>query len=356
MKFRIFSLIPAYALMFLCALLLAAACADSPEVRKQKFLARGNAIMKEGDDRQALYYFDQALVIDSCFASALNNIGTVHFESQRFQEALTYYNRAIECDPAFLDARFNRANTLINTRQNQAALSDLDFIVRSKPDTAIAHFTRGLALSRTRRYGEAIEAFVRSARLDTALSFDSQANVAAVMILMRRFDAAEKELRRLAILRPNEPNIDNSLSLTKVEKGEYDSALFFSNRALSKLPKDPYFLNNRGYVYLKMEEFEKAETDINESLTIDPYNGWAYRNKGILHQSNAHRRDMRRSEELLLQAQALDPFVVGLHYYLAIAYYNQGKLTEACREYDMSFQIGESVIPKDQIKGCKDAI
>lgn len=351
MKFRIFSFIPVLLVLYA---LVSIGCSDSPNVRKQKFLARGNANMREGNEDQALYYFDQALAMDSCFAGALNNIGTLHFNKQRFQEALTYYNRAIDCDPRFLDARFNRANTLINTRQNQAALIDLDFLIRAKPDTAIAHFTRGLALSRTRRYGESIEAFFRSSDLDSAMSFDSQANIAAVMILMRRFDTAEKELRRLASLRPNEPNIYNSLSLVKVEKGEYDSALFFSNRALDLRPKEPYFLNNRGFVYIKRKEFEKAEADINESLTIDPYNGWAYRNKAILHQFDTPKKDMARSEELLLQAQKLDPFVVGLHHYLAVAYYKQGKLPEACAEFDMSFQIGESVVPKEQIRGCKD--
>jgi tetratricopeptide (TPR) repeat protein len=353
MKFRIFSFIQPLAFTVLC-MVLATGCSDSPEVRKQKFLARGNANMREGNEDQALYYFDQALAMDSCFASALNNIGTLHFNKQRFQEALTYYNRAVDCNPSFLDARFNRANTLISTRQNQAALLDIDFLIRSKPDSAISHFIRGLALSRTRRYGEAIDAFSRSSELDSTMSFDSQANIAAVMILMRRYDAAEKELRRLALLRPNEPNIDNSLSLVKVEKGEYDSALFFSNRALDRSPKEPYFLNNRGFVYLKMEEFEKAEADINESLTIDPYNGWAYRNKAVLHQLDTRKKDMARSEELLLRAQKLDPFVVGLHQYLAVAYYNQGKLPEACREFDLSFQIGETVVPKEQIKGCKD--
>src|SRR5688572_33288851 len=120
MKFRIFSFIQALAFTVLCVLL-ATGCSDSPEVRKQKFLARGNANMREGNENQALYYFGQALAFDSCFASALNNIGTLHFNKQRFQEALTYYNSAIDCDPSFLDARFNRAKTLIGTGQTQAA-------------------------------------------------------------------------------------------------------------------------------------------------------------------------------------------------------------------------------------------
>ncbi|MDZ7650046.1 MAG: tetratricopeptide repeat protein [Cytophagales bacterium] len=65
------------------------------------------------------------------------------------------------------------------------------------------------------------------------------------------------------------------------------------------MPRQPYFLNNRGFIYLSMNDYEKAEQDINDSIGLDPYNAWAYRNKGILY---LIRKDYKSAERLLKQA------------------------------------------------------
>src|SRR5690349_20368959 len=132
-RILIVELVPCHVVLALILVCLTG-CGDSPELRKQKFLTRGNVSMREGNQDQALYYFNQSLVIDSCFADALNNIGTVHFNDHRYSEALTYYSRAIGCNNTFVASYFNRANTFIKTGDYPSAIADLDFILLNKPD------------------------------------------------------------------------------------------------------------------------------------------------------------------------------------------------------------------------------
>jgi len=53
---------------------------------------------------------------------------------------------------------------------------------------------------------------------------------------------------------------------------------------------------------------DKAETDINQSIELDPYNGWAYRNKGIFYFMKG---DYPSAQRLLVQAEKMDPLLTG---------------------------------------------
>ena len=96
-----------WSLLLLCFL---TACWESEDTRKNRFLLKGNAALEEQNEEQAIQYFREALRIDSCFADAHNNIGTVLFRQQKFVEALESYNHSIACKPGFLNAYFNRSN------------------------------------------------------------------------------------------------------------------------------------------------------------------------------------------------------------------------------------------------------
>jgi tetratricopeptide (TPR) repeat protein len=324
-------------------------CGDSEEARKQKFLARGLNSLREGNGEQAIYYFNQSLSLDSCFSDALNNIGTVHFNEQRYYEALAFYSRAVDCNTGFLNGYFNRANTLIKTGNYDRALSDLEFIIHEKPDTAIAHFTRGLALSRVRRYDEALEAFHDAGELDTSLTVDARINAAAVMILAKRYELAKAELRACAAMAPKEGNIYNSLALIYAEEKKYDSAFEMVNRALALSSDEPFFLNNRGFIQMGRGNMDAAESDINQSITIDPYNAWAYRNKGILF---LYRKEPVEAERLLRRAIEIDPYIDRVHFYLGVSFAQQGMGNEACASFRQSEDHGEGMVTTE-LKGCK---
>jgi tetratricopeptide (TPR) repeat protein len=353
MKFKKSSACGAGAWLFVVLAVLGAGCGDSRKERGQKFIARGIAALNEGNSERALYYFEQARQIDSCFASALNNMGTVHFKEQRYAEALRYYDGAIECDPNFLDGYFNRANTLFSTRNYEGALSDLDFVIRQKPDTALAHFTRGLALTRMGRHEEAMESFTRAGNLDTSFLVDSRVNSAAVLVLMRRYPEAEAALRAHLVINPREPNIYNSLALVKAEQGRYDSALFLVNKALSMSAGEPYFLNNRGYIYLLMDDLQAAAVDIDKSIALDPYNGWAYRNKGILCLKEGHAQQAVR---LMTRSLEMDPYIDHVHYYLGKAHKMLGNDAEACSYFRKGEQAGDPLVTEELMRPCRRAL
>ena len=76
-----------------------------------------------------------------------------------------------------------------------------------------------------------------------------------------------------------------------------------------------------------MNDPEHALIDINKSIALDPYNAWAYRNKGIYYLLVEQPSEAIR---LLEQSFEMDSSVEDIHYYLARAYSENGDAEKAC--------------------------
>jgi tetratricopeptide (TPR) repeat protein len=94
----------------------------------------------------------------------------------------------------------------------------------------------------------------------------------------------------------------------------------------------------------------EAENDINKSIGLDPYNGWAYRNKGLFYLLN---KDFINSERLLKQAVEMDSFIDKIYFYLGTAYLKNGKQKLACESFSESEKLGDKMVTAELIKQCK---
>ena len=97
-------------------------CMDSKETKLQRFLLQSNDMIQKQNVQQAERFLREALKLDSCFADAWNNLGTLYFNQKRYAEALEYYDNAVRCKPGFVDGYFNRANTAYELKEYYRAL------------------------------------------------------------------------------------------------------------------------------------------------------------------------------------------------------------------------------------------
>ncbi|MDH5474604.1 MAG: tetratricopeptide repeat protein, partial [Cyclobacteriaceae bacterium] len=98
-------------LFYIVTLFIFLTCSSSKnDSDKQRFLIRGNDALSRSEYKDALRYFNGAIALDSCYVNALNNIGIVYFESNKYSEAIQSYDAAILCQPTYWDAYLNRAS------------------------------------------------------------------------------------------------------------------------------------------------------------------------------------------------------------------------------------------------------
>lgn len=324
-------------LSFLAVIFLAG-CGESIETRKQRFLEQGNAMVRRQNTEEAIRLYEAALALDSCFADAWNNLGTVYFNSRDYSRAIQHYGFAIMCRPGYVAAHLNRANAYYETGELHSALADIRRVEAKEPDTITVHFLKGLILTKWRDFDGAITAFQKGLATDPE-NYELKVNIGTVYYYRRQYDSARSYLA--AMLRNRqEPNALNTLALVETASGNYEDAMDWIDKALTERPNDPYFLNNRGFIRLMKGDVPGALEDINNSISLDPYNGWAYRNKGIYYLRMSRGAD---ALEMFTRAEELDPHIEDIYYYLSEAHWMLNNRRQACEYIRKSIDAGEGI-------------
>ena len=177
--------------IFIFILLILSSCIESTEVKVQRFLIKGNEALQKQDIQQAQYYFSEAVKLDSCFADALNNLGTLFYNQQRYSKALDYYNQTLSCKPKWQRALFNRANTYYELKEYYNALQDLNEVAKVNPDTFALHFTRGLVYAKVKDFRKAEQAFILSLKKNNK-SAEAKVNLASVYYYQNKLNEADQ--------------------------------------------------------------------------------------------------------------------------------------------------------------------
>jgi hypothetical protein len=81
-------------------------------------------------------------------------------------------------------------------------------------------------------------------------------------------------------LRPVIASAYRTIAMEAFEKGTYDAALTFGDRALAIFPYDAMGFNERGASYALRKEYARAIEDYTRALELDPNLAMAYRNRG----------------------------------------------------------------------------
>jgi tetratricopeptide (TPR) repeat protein len=301
-------------------------CSDSKETRMQRFLIQGNEKIREREYEQAEKCFLSALKLDSCFADALNNLGTVEQRRKNLPGAIKFYSRAIRCDDKFLMAYINRANALYEANRPEDALLDLAWIEQTDPDTAIVHELKGLVFWKLRQSDKALSSFRKLLHADS-LDKNALINIGTIYTSLKEFDSADYYLRKALSVEKDNPLVSNAMAMLFTAKGDHGQGMKWIEKALQSDATDPYFLNNKAYILLMSNQNDKAIQLIDESIASDPYNGWAYRNKGIYFYKTGRYDDALR---LLNRARGMDPAIEDLDYWLGMSYDKSGDRLKAC--------------------------
>ncbi|GIV36347.1 MAG: hypothetical protein KatS3mg032_0726 [Cyclobacteriaceae bacterium] len=308
---------------------------ETPEIRKQRLLLRGNEALEHQSYAEAIRLYAAALDIDSCYAEALNNWGTTLHRQKDYAQAAEKYSRALMCKPDYVNAWLNRANTWFEMKQYERSLHDAQAVLKLA-DTVPAYFISGIACAAMGRHEEAKQWF-RRVLMRQQENAEAAVNLAIAMYYRMEYDSAEQVLAALLQQQPDEAEAWNTRGMVALAMAAWDDAIGYFNTAL-RLKDNAWYLNNRGYAWLMKGNYNLALSDINESLARDPQNAWAYRNKGIYYLLTGEPASAVR---LLEQAAAMDERVEDVYAWLAEAHAKAGNITEACRYARLSAERGE---------------
>ncbi len=249
-----------------------AASADTPTTADE-FARRGAASASRRDFEGALADLDRACELAPTSAAYFAQRGTVLQALKRPVRALEDFDKALALDPAEPDARLQRAALRFNAKDLAGAKTDLAALDKSL----------------------APQAQMRLPLSQLYLILDQPAD--ALAQLDQWIPAHPNELMREGAY--------NSRCRARLMLGlELDKALDDCDTAVDRAAKNPAFLDNRGWVLLKLGKDRKALADFDLAIEIRPANASSLYGRGLV---KTRLGDAAQGETDLAAARKLEP-------------------------------------------------
>jgi tetratricopeptide (TPR) repeat protein len=174
----------------------------------------------------------------------------------------------------------NRGNTYNRKGQYDRAIEDYNQALRLDPKSATAFSNRGVAYERKGQYDRAIEDYSQVIRLDpqNAAAFNSRCWERA--IVGRELREALADCNESLRLKPNDADTLDSRGFVYIKLGQFDPAIADYSAAVAANPKAASALYGRGYATRKKGDASGTD-DIAAAKAIQPDIADVYAKNGV---------------------------------------------------------------------------
>jgi len=127
------------------------------------------------------------------------------------------------------------------------------------------------------------------------------------------------------------------------QKGEFERAVSNYNKAIEVNPKFAVAYLNRGFTYSKLGEYDRAISDYSKATEINPRYAMAFNNRGFTYRKKG---DFNRAISDYSKAIEINPRYAVAYYNRANAYYQTGEYDRAWEDVYIAQSFGYPVSPK----------
>jgi arylsulfatase A-like enzyme/Tfp pilus assembly protein PilF len=169
-------------------------CVKKESFNPENYNFLGVAYYKKGNFNLALENYRKALELDTNYASAFNNIGSLYLvvfmkqkDERAYRLALQHFNRAIEIDPRLFAAYNGRGAAYKFKKQVYKAIADWQKTIEINPNFPDAYFNLGVAYLETGQKAAALDVLTRcKQKFETRLPRGERQRLARLLAAARR--------------------------------------------------------------------------------------------------------------------------------------------------------------------------
>jgi tetratricopeptide (TPR) repeat protein len=163
-----------------------------------KALARHDAAAATGS-------LEHAVRLAPGFAEAWNELGTIAYQTRRYDRAAQCFRRALQADPSAYEPLVNLGGVLINLQQFDEALENNLRAVLTRPSDPLANSQLGLTYFEVGNYDLAIKYLTQTVALDPAHFSKPQLTMAEIHLRRQDIHAAADDLENFLKYHPDWP-------------------------------------------------------------------------------------------------------------------------------------------------------
>jgi|GEM_PF-1883150 len=235
------------------------------------FNRQGKSKYYKGDYDGAIANYDEAIKLNSEYATAYNNRGLAKHKSGDHKGAITDYNKAIELQPRYVIAYNNRGVAKYDEGDYDGAVTDYDKAIELNPEYTDTDTNRRQGKSKYYKgdYDGAI------ANYDEAIKLNSEYATACNNRGLAKYErgdhnGAKSDYNKAIELQFKCVTAYNNRGLTKCEKKDYDGAIADYNKAIELSPEYVIAYNNRGLAKYEKGDYDGAIADYDIAIGLSP--------------------------------------------------------------------------------------
>jgi tetratricopeptide (TPR) repeat protein len=250
---------------------------------------------------------DMDLAVIPSTAAEFSRRGVTFLNRQDYDRAIADFSEAARLEPKEGKHYYNRGAARVRKGDDTSALADFNEALRLNPQDSLAYLARGELLLRKGDEKQAwadLDQAVRTAHDDgTALIRRAEAYAS-----VGRYADAVRDLSALLLtsqLKSQRPIILNARCWTRAEWGqELQEALADCNAALDLDQGSWAILDSRGFVELRLGQYDKAIADYDRALELKPRQASSLLGRGF---AKRQKGQVSEGEADITAAQAISP-------------------------------------------------
>ncbi|MCW5675567.1 MAG: tetratricopeptide repeat protein [Xanthobacteraceae bacterium] len=266
---------------------------QTPSNDATALLNRANDLQRNGDNRQAVQVYSDAIRLDPTLVNAYTGRGLSYYRLGDGDRAFDDYSVAIRLEPNTQRASIPYLNRAIVWRERlniDRAFDDINNALRLDPKFALAFNTRANLYYDRRDYDKAIADYNQAISLDPtyATAYANRANA------WLGKNQPQRALEDFSVALRLDPKNVNAL----VGRGNAYDDLKDGDRAIKDyteaLRYDRNHVNayiNRGRIYLARKDFISALSDYSDAVRLDPRRALAHQGRGLANEGLGRREE-----------------------------------------------------------------
>lgn len=308
-------------------------------------LTRAESLLKEGKADEALTLLDGVAAKNPTTPGLEAMLGKACFQAKKFSKAIVYLQAALQQNPGDMESTQLLALTYYASGDCQRALPLFEKIGPQLPKSnADGPYLLGVCYVMTQRWDEARKTFAQmfSVSPDSSLAY---LMFGKILIRQRMEDRAVPQIEKALELDPRLPMAHFLLGEIDLFKKNPEGAIAEFQKELGVNPTVWLVYWRLGDAYVRLENYDEAEKVLKEAIWLNEWSSGAYI---LLGQIALKRGDSDIAAGFLERALKLDPQNYWVHYFLAKAYHNLGRTTEASQHFEISKSLRDDQLTDDR--------
>jgi tetratricopeptide (TPR) repeat protein len=331
----------------------------STEMNYLSLFTLGMTRFAAGDQAGAIARFSDALNQKTDSSSSLNQSlvyfyrGTGYLQKGEYNLALADFTQTIKLYPNFAEAYNNRGLIYLTTGKYDQAIADFTQAIKLHPNFAEAHNNRGIIYLTTGKYDQAIADFNQTLKL---LPKDKDA--------VRTLHPNDSQLKKMSsdwsnlahpvnvvnvlVLDMDDYIVYNNRGMAFLSKSDYDRAITDFNQAIKLQPDRAFAYFNRSSVYFFKKDYDHSLVDLNQVIKLQPDFALAYLKRGSTYYFKG---DFDRALADINQAIKLQPNSASVYVMRGELYIKRGDFDRALADINQAIKLQPNSASLYEIRG-----